>query len=251
MRKKIIAAALAAAMMLAMPISAMATAKPDEWSAPIELEETNDNEAKPLNIIGYNNWMERRYEYGHDRIYVYYAVQVENPNADYAIDFATLGVSVYGTDGSVLKTNSETLDWIAENESYWYAGYFTFDYDGVLPASVQYTLNARNYNCHKAGAANQIVRAGELAVTNVSKRGSGYDLRYTGQITNNSQFTSNMVKVVVIYKMKNADGDEVPVGGDYTYISDGLAPGETKAFELYPSSGFTGYSSYEIVAFQD
>ena len=41
MRKRIIAAALAAAMMLAMPISAMATAKPDEWSAPIELEETN------------------------------------------------------------------------------------------------------------------------------------------------------------------------------------------------------------------
>ena len=36
MRKRIIAAALAAAMMLAMSISAMATAKPDEWSAPIE-----------------------------------------------------------------------------------------------------------------------------------------------------------------------------------------------------------------------
>ena len=38
MRKRIIAAALAAAMMLAMPVSAMANAKPDEWSTPVELE---------------------------------------------------------------------------------------------------------------------------------------------------------------------------------------------------------------------
>ena len=50
MRKRIIAVALAAAMMLAMPISAMATAKPDEWSAPIELEETNATQVQPITI---------------------------------------------------------------------------------------------------------------------------------------------------------------------------------------------------------
>ena len=99
--------------------------------------------------------------------------------------------------------------------------------------------------------ANQIVRAGELAVTNVSKRGSGYDLRFTGQVTNNSQFTSNAVKVVVLYKMKDTEGNEVPVGGEYTYIMDSLASGQTASFELHPLSGFTGYSSYEVVAIQD
>ena len=50
MRKRIIAVALAAAMMLAMPISAMATTKPDEWSAPVELEETNATQVQPINI---------------------------------------------------------------------------------------------------------------------------------------------------------------------------------------------------------
>ena len=42
MRKRIIAAALAAAMMLAMPISAIAAKKPDEWSGLIEPGQTKE-----------------------------------------------------------------------------------------------------------------------------------------------------------------------------------------------------------------
>ena len=64
MRKRIIAAALAAAMMLAMPISAMATAKPDEWSAPIELEETNATQVQPITIKESHSHLETKYEYG-------------------------------------------------------------------------------------------------------------------------------------------------------------------------------------------
>lgn len=251
MRKRIIAAALAAAMMLAMPISAMATAKPDSVSALAQMEETNaTQQVQPLGIKEFHSHLEKRYEYGKTRFYVYYAAQVENPNPDYAIDFASLNVAIYGSDGSILKTDSETLDWVAENETYWYAGYTSFDSEGITPTNIECTISAKDWNVHEASPANQIVRAGELAVTNVSKRGSGYDLRYTGQVTNNSQFASSMVKVIVIYKMKDTEGNEVPMGGDYTYISEGLNPGETRAFELYPSSEFTGYSSYEIIALQ-
>lgn len=251
MRKRIIAAALAAAMMLAMPVSAMANAKPDEWSTPVELEETNATQVQPINIKEYHNHLETKYEYGKTRYYVFYAVLVENPNTDWAVDFVSLNVTVYGEDGSVLKTDSETLDWVGEGDSYWYGDYIAFDSDGVKPTRIEYTTIAENWNIHEASPANQIVRAGELAVTNVSKRGSGYDLRFTGQVTNNSQFTSNAVKVVVLYKMKDTEGNEVPVGGEYTYIMDSLASGQTASFELYPLSGFTGYSSYEVVAIQD
>lgn len=51
--------------------------------------------------------------------------------------------------------------------------------------------------------------------------------------------------------MKDTEGNEVPVGGEYTYIMDSLASGQTASFELHPLSGFTGYSSYEVVAIQD
>ena len=251
MKKKIIAAVLAASMAFAMPISAMAAVKPDSFSAPAQLEEANTTQqAQPLGIKEFHSHLEKRYEYGKTRFYVYYAAQVENPNPDYAIDFASLNVAIYGSDGSILKTDSETLDWVAENETYWYAGYTSIDSEGITPTNIECTISAKDWNYHKAGAANQIVRAGELAVTNVSRRGSGYDLRYTGQVTNNSQFASSMVKVIIIYKMKDTEGNEVPMGGDYTYISEGLNPGETRAFELYPSSEFTGYSSYEIIALQ-
>lgn len=251
MKKRIIAAVLAASMAFSMPIGAMAASKPDSVSTLAQMEETNaTQQVQPLGIKEFHSHLEKRYEYGKTRFYVYYAAQVENPNPDYAIDFASLNVAIYGSDGSILKTDSETLDWVAENETYWYAGYTSFDSEGITPTNIECTISAKDWNCHKAGAANQIVRAGELAVTNVSRRGSGYDLRYTGQVTNNSQFASRMVKVIVIYKMKDTEGNEVPMGGDYTYISEGLNPGETRAFELYPSSEFTGYSSYEIIALQ-
>jgi hypothetical protein len=51
--------------------------------------------------------------------------------------------------------------------------------------------------------------------------------------------------------MKDTEGNEVPVGGDCTYITDALPSGQTTTFELYPLSEFTGYSSYEIIALQD
>ena len=248
MRKRIIAGLLAVSMLFAMPVSSMAAAKPDEVTSPVQLEETN--EEGTVRIVESHSHLETKYEYGKTRYYVYYAVKVENTYPNYAVDFVSLKASVYSEDGSVLKTDEETLDWIAEGESYWYASYVSFDSDGVVPARMEYTISANEWNFHKSSASNQIIRAGELVVTNVSRRGSGYDMRYTGQVTNNSQFTSNMIKVIVIYKMKDTDGNEVPVGGDYTYISDALPSGQTVAFELHPSSMFTGYSSYEIVAYQ-
>lgn len=250
MKKKIIVAVLTASMLLAMPVNVLAAGKPDERDALVQLEETNAT-TQSLGIKESHSYLEKRREYGATKYYVYYAVQIENPNPDYAVDFASLKVTIYGSDGSILKVENETLDWVAENDAYWYAGYVSLDADEGVPKRIEYKVNADEWSFHKASTDNQIIRSGELAVTNVSKRGSGYNLRYTGQITNNSQFTCSMVKVMVIYKMKDVEGNEVPVGGDHTYITESLAPGQTTAFELYPSSEFTGYSSYEVIALQD
>ena len=108
MRKRIIAAALAAAMLLTMPLYAMAAGKPDEIASPAQLEETNEDGT--VRIKESHSHLEKRYEYGKTRYYVYYAVLVENTYPDYAVDFVSLKASVFGSDGSVLKTDEETLD---------------------------------------------------------------------------------------------------------------------------------------------
>lgn len=149
MRKRIIAAALAAAMMLAMPISAMATTKPNEWSAPVELEETNATQVQPINIKESHSHLETKYEYGKTRYYVFYAVLVENPNPDWAVDFVSLNVTVYGEDGSVLKTDSETLDWVGEGDSYWFGDYIAFDSDGIKRQELSIRQAQRIGTCTK------------------------------------------------------------------------------------------------------
>ena len=66
--------------------------------------------------------------------------------------------------------------------------------------------------------------------------------------TDNSGYKTN-AKVIVLYKMKDESGEEVPVCGDIDYVLD-IQPGETKNFEIHPYSGLSNYSSWEIVAIQ-
>ena len=51
-------------------------------------------------------------------------------------------------------------------------------------------------------------------------------------MTNNSAYKTN-AKVIVLYKMKDENGEEVPVCGDIDYVLD-IQPGETKNFEIHP-----------------
>lgn len=243
MKKEIISAILAAALVFTMPIYAIAAEKPDEWSGLIELEQTNATQYEPLGIKNHGSYAWR----DGSTIYISYALEIENTNKNLAVWFPHIEIAVVAEDGSVIKTDDEYLDWVAENDSYWYAGYFTYEYDGTIPAGIEMAVSAQDYN-YQPSAGKEVLRAGELAVTNTSKRGSGYETRFTGKVTNNSAYKTS-AKVIVLYKMKNENGEEVPVCGDIDYVLD-IQPGETKNFEIHPYSGLSNYSSWEIVAIQ-
>lgn len=93
MRKRIIAAALIAVVVLMSPLCAIAVEKPDEIASPAQLEETN--EEGTVKIKESHSHLETKYEYGKTRYYVYYAVLVENTYPDYAVDFVSLKASVF------------------------------------------------------------------------------------------------------------------------------------------------------------
>lgn len=241
--KKFASAILVAALIFTMPISAIAAKKPDEWSGLIELEQTNATQYEPLGIKNHGSYAWR----DGSTIYISYALEIENTNKNLAVWFPHIEIAVVAEDGSVIKTDDEYLDWVAEDDSYWYAGYFTYEYDGTIPAGIEMAVSAQDYN-YQPSDGKEVLRAGELAVTNTSKRGSGYETRFTGKVTNNSAYKTS-AKVIVLYKMKDENGEEVPVCGDIDYVLD-IQPGETKNFEIHPYSGLSNYFSWEIVAIQ-
>lgn len=56
MKKKIVSAIIAVALIFTMPISAIAAKKPDEWSGLIELEQTNATQYEPLGIKNHGSY---------------------------------------------------------------------------------------------------------------------------------------------------------------------------------------------------
>ena len=48
----------------------------------------------------------------------------------------------------------------------------TYEYDGSIPAGIEMSVSAQDYN-YQPSAGKEVLRAGELAVANTSKRGSG------------------------------------------------------------------------------
>ena len=113
MKKKIVSAILAVALIFTMPISAIAAKKPDEWSGLIELEQTNATQYEPLGIKNHGSYAWR----DGSTIYISYALEIENTNKNLAVWFPHIEIAVVAEDGSVIKTDDAYLDWVAENDS--------------------------------------------------------------------------------------------------------------------------------------
>ena len=178
---------------------------------------------------------------------IFYAVKIENTNKNLAVMYPHIEITVSAKDGSVIKVEDQVLSWIAADDSYWYADYFTYDYDGTIPDRVSFHVWAEDDN-YVSPNGYDIVRSNELVISDAARKGNGANVYYTGKITNNGQHDT-MARVSVIYLKKGQDGAEKPIGGDYTFVEN-LKAGETKAFEIQPSSGIDSYSNAAILAIQ-
>ena len=176
---------------------------------------------------------------------IFYAVKIENTNKDLAVLYPHIETTLSAKDGSVIKVEDQVLSGLAAEESYWYADYFTYEYDGTLPARVDFRVWAEDDN-YVAADGYDVVRSEELVISDAARKGTGANVYYTGKITNNSQ-QDTMARVTVLYFKKDPNGVEKPVGGDSAFVAD-LKAGETRAFEIQPSSGMDSYSNASILA---
>ena len=176
-----------------------------------------------------------------DSNYVYYAVEISNPNPDTAVEFPTIEITARNDDGAILGVETQVLPGIAAGDSFLYGAYFFVEDE--LPTNVEISIARPDDYDYIPQAGADIIHSSDLAISNVSEFGES-NKRYTGEVTNNSSIDLDSVCVCVIYK----NGDEI-IGGDATFV-DSVNSGETKAFEISLRNSPIDYDSYEIVALQ-
>lgn len=201
-------------------------------------ESNNEQESEKLKIkLLKSGWICTK---SNDNVCVYYAVEIENPNVDYAVKFPRVTVTVKDDNGKILKNQEQVLDSIAAGDTIIY-GNEVF-YEGNKAESVEISVS-NNDDDFVIQDDTRYIKTSEFTFSNTNEN-DGIFKTYTGEITNNSDVDFDMVAVSVIYKKENE-----MLGGETTYI-DSLKAGETKVFELSASSDIKGYDSYEFHAIQ-
>jgi len=174
-----------------------------------------------------------------DYVYLYYAVEMTNPNEEYAIEFPTITVTAKDADGKILKTEDQTLMAIAAGDTIKYGSSVLYEGSADSVSTVEISVGNSDSN-YTAQDGSGVVYFEDLSVGNVSETSDGF----TGEVANVSSEDESTICISVIYTKEGK-----MVGGDTTFVDD-VAAGESKAFELSTYSGFTDYDGYEIVALQ-
>ena len=221
MKKKIVAALLAASMALSL------TACGGENTSNTEKTESKQSEAKKSEKVENQDvaLTETGYSINNDgmgSVYAYYGFTVNNPNADSVSQFPVVTVTAKGDDGSIIGTYDQTLNYIAPNDSVSFGS--VLDCNGTTPATVEFSVSSGTFIPAKSL---DVIPTSSFAVSNANEIADGYgSTSYTGEVANNSGSDSSNVAVTVIVKNNGAI-----VYGSTTYVSD-LTAGSTKPFEL-------------------
>lgn len=173
-------------------------------------------------------------------VYIFYAVEISNPNENYAITFPTIQIVAKSSDGKILKTENMVLFGIAAGETYKYGN--SIAYEGETPATVEISVK-NSENDYVIQQSSDIIYSDSLIISNISENTGSSQTTFTGEITNSSNTDLTSTAIIVIYKL----GDDI-IGGTTSYIND-LGAGDTTAFEVTEYSGATiEYDSFEICA---
>lgn len=171
---------------------------------------------------------------------IYYAVKMQNPNANYAIEYPKVIITVRDSEGKILKNDEQTLSSIAAGDTIIYGN--DVSYEGVEPASVEISVSNRENNCEPQDDS-RYVKQSDFVISNISEN-VGTRKKYTGEITNNSSVDFDSVSISIIYKLNGK-----MIGGENGYAHD-VGAGETTAFEISSYSDIEEYDSFEIYAIQ-
>lgn len=172
--------------------------------------------------------------------HVPYAVQITNPNQEYAIKYPTIIITARSEAGKILKTDDRVFHSIAAGDTIFYGD--EIFYEGEEPATVEISVENGKEDFEKQDDYTYLKQS-DFEIFNTSEN-SGNSKIFTGEIKNNSGVDLEKATIIVIYKQEGK-----LVGGDITFVDD-LAAGSSKPFELLADSDMNQYDSYEFYALQ-
>lgn len=178
--------------------------------------------------------------------YVEYALEIQNPNEDYAADFVTVTVTSKHADGSIGFSD----EWVVSNilpgsTSYWasQAG----DGDTVESDTVEITLSVSERNWNKT---DQTMPADLYTFDNVTVApGQFGDLTAKGEVTLNEDFSFGIddgKSPMLVCILKDANGSIV--AGFSGYMNSDLAVGTPSVFDIDSMFDAVDYATAEMYA---
>lgn len=151
--------------------------------------------------------------------YLYYYIDLYNPNEDIAIEFPTVRVTARDSNNTLIDTEDQTLSIIYPQQHFVYAG-LGFSV-AEIPTTVDFeVLDPKDYELHKVNETNQFT---PFEVVNTTMRSD----KVVGEIVNPNNSDFDMVVVAVL--LKNADGEIIAV--DSTFV-DNVKAGTNTPFSI-------------------
>lgn len=188
---------------------------------------TNNDTFAPLKI--------KEYGYEVKNGYLHYAVILNNPNENFAVEFPTFRITARDADNLILGTETQVLSVIYPQQDFAYAS-LAFEID-QQPAKVDIEIvEPEEYNIIKPTKLENPEYV-PLEVVNTTKRND----KVLGEIQNTNSYAIDQAVVCTIVR----DNEGKIIGGDSTFIdsipASGSAPfeircyfeGEYETFEVY------------------
>lgn len=179
----------------------------------------------------------KEYGYAVNNGYLYYAVILHNPNADYSVQFPEFRVTAKDSEGLLLGTETQTLSIIYSGQDFCYAGLAfevedkpaTVDVEIVPPDdyNIQKPQSLTHPNYEPMMAENVVVRTDSIM----------------GEIKNNNDYAIDMAVVTVIFRDENGN----IVAGDSTFVdkiaANGSIPFDIQISEEIITDNFEVYAN--------
>lgn len=153
----------------------------------------------------------------------YYAVEVENPNEDYAVNMQELEVTLFAKDGHVAGTSYSYIPTLEPGQTVVVTDMVFLDEDP--DATLEFSLDKPDEFDYTMASWEEI-RTEKFEIFNTHVNDDGTNVKVTGQVSNVSDSSIGYSHLYVVFKK---DGKLL---GGYNTLINAMDPGESKAFEL-------------------
>ena len=171
---------------------------------------------------------------------VTYAVKIKNPNKDYAIRFPSIDVTLYGSGGRIVDTDSMSAWFIPANETMYLTGETLVEKSRGSVSRVTFNVEQKNEYSFEKQNNYKHIRLSKYKISNVSQYTGNLYTTYTGRLTNTSGYKPASEPIINVIFTKNGK----IIGGDRSVSLPASGSGDFKVLvdtEMINSIGATKY----------